>query len=61
MDLMECLDIAMAWNFYRRDCVVVVLEYRSVEQHMEKVVLLCLIVATISALAEIAPAARRHH
>jgi len=28
--------------------------------HMEKLVLFCLIIATISALAEIAPARRRH-
>jgi hypothetical protein len=31
-----------------------------VEAHMEKLVLLCLIIATISALAEMAPARRQH-
>jgi hypothetical protein len=60
MDLMTCLDIAMPWNFYRRDCVVRVLDTGQWRQHLEKVVVLCLIVATISALAQIAPAARRH-
>ena len=60
MDFMACLDIAMLWNFYRRDCVVRVLNTGLWRQHLEKVVLLCLIVATISALAQMAPAARRH-
>jgi hypothetical protein len=31
-----------------------------VEAHMEKLVLLCLIIATIGALAETAPARRQH-
>jgi hypothetical protein len=58
---MNCPDIAMPWNFYRRDCVVVPLNTGQWTQHMEKVVLLCLIIATIGALAEMAPAARRQH
>jgi len=33
---------------------------RLLETHMEKIVLLLLIVATIGALAELAPAGRRH-
>jgi hypothetical protein len=61
MDLMACLDIAMPWNFCRQDCVVEVPDTGQWRQHLEKVVLLCLIVATISALAEIAPAARRRN
>jgi hypothetical protein len=61
MNLVNCLDIAMPWNFCRRDCVVGVLIAGPWRQHMEKVVLLCLIIATISALAEIAPAGRRPH
>jgi hypothetical protein len=61
MDLMVCLDIAMPWNFYRRDCVVRVRDTGQWRQHLEKVMLLCLIIATISALAEIAPAAQRRN
>jgi hypothetical protein len=61
MDLMACLDIAMPWNFCRRDCVVRMLNTGQWRQHLEKVVLLCLIIATISALAEIAPAAGRRN
>jgi hypothetical protein len=56
---MICLDIAMPWNLCRRDCVVRVLNTAQGRKHMEKVALLCLIVATIGALAEIAPTARR--
>jgi hypothetical protein len=71
MPLLICLDIAMPWNLCRRDCVVRVAQYRSGDgcteahyrsgerKHMEKVALLCLIVATIGALAEFAPIARR--
>jgi hypothetical protein len=57
--LMICPDIAMLRNCCRRDCAVRVLVIGQWRQHMEKVVLLCLIVAAIGALAELAPAGRR--
>jgi hypothetical protein len=58
--LLICLDIAIPQNLCCRDCIVWVLNTGPWRKHMEKVVLLCLIIVTISALAEIVPACRRH-
>jgi hypothetical protein len=43
----------MSWNFSRRDAVVWSLDRHCWKGHMEKIVLLCLLVATISMLAEL--------
>jgi len=48
--------MAALWNLCRRDCVLSHRRLTSVEADMEKIVLLCLLIATIGVLAEKSPA-----
>jgi hypothetical protein len=48
--------MAALWSLCRRDCVLSHEQLGSVEADMEKIVLLCLLIATIGVLAEMSPA-----